>query len=461
MSQLAVNSRFVGLAFLLSFPNVAVGQASSADIRTAVDSIARAALESGLSASYQVGVKRGAEVIVDQGFGSADLEHDIAASSRTIYRLGSITKQFTAAAIMQLVEAGQVSLDDEITKYFPEYPTQGHTVTVKHLLTHTSGIKSYTELGEKFWNNAARDLSHEEMLEIFANEPFDFAPGERFLYNNSGFYLLGMIVEKVSGQGYDDYLQQKIFGPLEMSGSSYCHESMILKGRAEGYRTADGGFINDPPISMNTPGAAGALCSTVNDLVWWQDAFNNDRVVSAASRALMTTPAVLNDGSATGYGFGLRLGEFEGHEVIEHGGGIHGFNTRMSYFPDQDLTVVVLANTEGSRPDQMVRAIARVALGVEVSERVEVSVSERTLQTYVGEYQLAPTFSMTITVEEGALFGQATGQAKVPMFAESETKFFLKVVDAQMTFNRDADGVVTGITLHQNGNNVPGRKVNE
>ena len=191
---------------------------------------------------------------------------------------------------MQLVQAGEIGLGDLITDYLPDYPMQGHEVTIRHLLTHTSGIKSYTSM--ESWRPKMRlDLTDEELVAIFGPEPFDFAPGERYLYNNSGYYLLGVIIGEASGEPYQEYLNAHLFGTLDLVGSSYCDERPIIPGRAEGYELVGGELLNDEPLSMNQPGAAGALCSTVVDLLFWTRALRAGRVVSAASYEQMTTPS--------------------------------------------------------------------------------------------------------------------------------------------------------------------------
>jgi D-alanyl-D-alanine carboxypeptidase len=332
-----------------------------------IDSLAEATLRDGPVAGLTIGVKRGSDLLMVKGYGSADIENGVQMTAETVYRIGSLTKQFTAAALMQLVEAGQVGLDDPVTSYLPDYPTQGHEVSIRHLLTHTSGIKSYTALGDAFWLKAGPlDLSHTEMLALFKDEPFDFAPGEEYRYNNSGYYLLGMIIEEVSGESYNDYLDSHLFGPLGLSRSSYCHESQIIRGRAEGYEQGGGWLVNDASISMNTPGAAGALCSTVPDLLSWSVALRSGRVVSEASYQTMTTPGRLNDGSAITYGFGLVLTPLEASSRVAHSGGINGFTTRMSHYPESGLDIVVLSNTSSEAPEHIEGRIARWALGLAI-----------------------------------------------------------------------------------------------
>ena len=333
-----------------------------------VDSLAEAAIAAGPLAGLSIGVGQGNDVLVAKGYGYADLENDVPATAQTVYRIGSITKQFTALAILELRERGLVSLDDAITKFLPGYSTQGHRVTVHHLLTHTSGIRSYTTLGPDFWGGAVRlDLSHEQPIDMFEDEPFDFPPGERWKYNNSGYYLLGVIVERATGEPYRDYVERHVFQPLGMRGSSYCDERTIVPHRAAGYALSDGILYNDGPISMNVPGAAGALCSTVLDLLKWQRALNDDVLISEESRRRMTAESTLGDGSGTRYAYGLGVRMINGRRVLTHAGGINGFSTILTHCPEDDLTVAVLANVERSGPARLARAIGRAALGLPLS----------------------------------------------------------------------------------------------
>jgi CubicO group peptidase (beta-lactamase class C family) len=350
--------------------------------------VAQAEMKSNHVPGLSVAVRRGAEVILARGYGLADVELSVPAGAETIYRIGSLTKQFTAAAIMQLVEQGKIGLQDDITKYLPDFPTQGHTVTVHHLLTHTSGIKNYTAL-PKIWAEVfPLDLTDAQLVDLFRKEPFDFAPGEKWSYSNSGYYLLGMIIQKVSGMPYGEYLQKAIFGPLGLRSTLYCDNRTILPNRAQGYEVENGRVVNDAQISMNTPGAAGALCSSVLDLLAWQQALNAGRVVSPASRQLMTTAAKLNDGSATRYGYGLGVGDLDGHHMISHSGGINGFITHIGYFPDDDLTVTVLGNTGGAPSARIAGNIARLALGMPLPVPKDLPLSAELRARYVGNYQL-------------------------------------------------------------------------
>jgi len=428
------------------------------DMINKVDSLAEATLTGGPVASLSIGLRRGDDVLMVKAYGLADIEHDVPATGETVYRIGSLTKQFTAAAVMQLVEAGKIGLDDPITDYLPDYPTQGYDVTIRHLLQHTSGIKSYTGL-EAWRPKVPLDLTDEELVALFKDEPFDFAPGEKFLYNNSGYYLLGMIIEQASGESYREYMQTHLFQPQGMTGSSYCDERPIIPGRAEGYVAQDGELLNDAPLSMNQPGAAGALCSTTWDLLAWTADLREGEVVSEESYHLMTTKGVLNDESETGYGFGLAINSLEGHDRVAHGGGINGFNTAMAHYPGADLDVIVLSNTEGPHAGRVARDIAKWALGVPLVVVLDVPLSAEQMAMYQGVYEMRAGFELTVLARDGQLFSQATGQNEFRLRAQGEDVFIPTFDDNVRLVFSVAEGQATTMVLHQGGQTIEAKRV--
>lgn len=429
-----------------------------AEMEAAVDSIVAASRARMPTPGLTVAVVRGRDTLVMKGYGQADVELGVAATPETVYRIGSVTKQFTAAAVMRLVEQGKLSLDDPITEYLPDFPTQGHTVTVRHLLDHTSGIKSYTSLGKKWMKVLPLELTHEELLDLFEDEPFDFAPGEKWAYNNSGYYLLGMIIEKVTGKSYGEHLEEMLFQPLGLASTMYCSESRIIPNRAEGYTLEDGELRNDAPIGMNQPGAAGALCSTAPDLLRWQAALESGKVVSAASYRAMTTPATLANGEPTTYGFGLRIGEVEGHREVAHGGGIPGFSTWLGRYPDDSLSVLVLINSDVASTGPIVKAVTRRALGLPVEEVKDVAIDAAELVRYFGVYALGP-LQLRIFEEGGKLTGQATGQGPIQLLYQGEHAFVAALDHGIRLVFDIQDGRATGLTLYQGGAVVPAKRM--
>ncbi len=376
----------LGSACTLTFDGGDGAVVSAADdLASRIDPIVEAAMEASRIPGISVGIMQGDDVVLAKGYGFADVENQVPATENTVYRIGSVTKQFTAAAIMLLVEEGKLTLDADLTEFFPDYPTGGRRVTIERLLNHTSGIKGYTEMRE-LGDVERDDLTHEQLIELFSSAPFEFEPGDRYQYNNSAFYLLGVIIEKISGVSYAEFIRQQIFEPLGMDNSHYLYVASIVPRRAEGYEVRDGELVNDSYLSMHLPYAAGSLGSSVVDLLAWQRALIHSRAVNPASFASMTAPGVLNDGSAIDYGYGLGLSEMEGHRKIQHGGGINGFRTQLSYYPDDELTVVVLANIGSADPAVLESRIAHSMLGIADEPLVEVELSAAELEMYAGVY---------------------------------------------------------------------------
>ena len=374
-----------------------------------VDSVSNAAVAEHRTAGVSVAIVKNGRMVLAKGYGFADLENDVPATAETVYRIGSVTKQFTSAAIMRLVEQGKVSLDDTLQKFLPNFPTQGNRVTVRHLLNHTSGIKSYTSLGPKWGRVIRLDLAPDSVVALFANEPFDFKPGDEWRYDNSGYFLLGMIIEKVSGKPYGQYLKDELFTPLGLKSTIYCDQAPLIKHRAQGYALRpDSTFINAEPLSMTQPYAAGSLCSTVSDLAAWTLALSSGKVVSPASYKAMTTPGTLNDGKPLVYGFGLGVGAMGGHRKVSHNGGINGFISELHHYPEDSLVTVVLTNTGALTAIQLERLIARRALGIKDLPAVPIAASE--LARFVGEYAIGNA-RLKLFVEGGRLRAQPTGGA--------------------------------------------------
>ena len=357
---------FIGTLSLVAATQLGAQSLQSRDrdpMRASIDSIVASHLSGGRAAGMSVAVIKGRDTLALKGYGFADLEFDVPTPDRAIYEIGSVTKQFTAAAILLLQERGKLSLDDPLTKYLPDYPTQGHTITLRRLLDHTSGIKGYTEVPE-FGAFMMRQEPRDSLVAIFSKKPFDFAPGEAQIYNNSAYFLLGLIIEKTSGMSYADFVQKNLFEPAGMIDSRYCSERAVIKRRANGYDMSPTGLQRAGYLNHLWPYAAGSLCSTAGDLVAWNRAIHGGQILSRASYSELTTPGTLNDGTRLRYAKGLMLHSVAGHRVIEHGGGINGFLSASSYFPDSNVIIVVLVNTAGPvSPDAVVASIAERVLG--------------------------------------------------------------------------------------------------
>jgi len=563
---------------LLALQGAALGQQAARDKAAKIDEVMTAANKHRLF-NGSVLVAENGKVIYRKGFGLANMEWNIPNTPETRFRLGSITKQFTAALILQLVEQGKIKLDGKITDYLPDYRKDtGAKVTVHQLLNHTSGIPSYTSLPD-FGNDVSRNpYKVDDFVKKYASKDLEFEPGSKFSYNNSGYFLLGAIIEKVTGQTYEQVLKEKILDPLGMRNTGYDHHGTILEKRASGYEKTGEGYVNAPYLDMSLPYSAGSLYSTVEDLYLWDQALYTGRVLSAQSKDLMYKPHL--DEYAYGWVItNAKLGTgTEAIPSIRHGGGINGFNTMIVRYPAQQNLVVLLDNTsQGGNVDRLTREITNILYnqphtvpklpvadvllktigekGIEagiaqyrdlktrqanvydfsepelnqlgyrllqtkkLKEAVEIfklnveaypqgfntydslgeaymvsgntelaiqnykkslelnpqntgatamlkrlenktaSVDPKTYNAYVGEYELSPTFKATVFKEGDKLMAQATNQPAFELYPEGENKFFLKVVDAKVTFIRDDKGQVTGLILHQGGQDVPGKKI--
>lgn len=397
-------------------------------------------------------VLSGGKVIYTAARGMADLELQVPLTADMVFRIGSITKQFTAAAIMLLVEEGEISVTDEITHFFPDYPTQGASISVEHLLTHTSGIRSYTDMPGWMDTKIVTPMSVETLVDGFKNEPMDFQPGTEFRYNNSGYILLGGIIETVSGQTYAEFIQQRIFDPLQMDNSYYGEHAAIIPNRVAGY----GGTIDEPKnaryLSMTQPYAAGSLLSTVADLGKWNTALFAGKVVSKESLISMTTNYKLSDGSFSGYGYGLVPDDLRGHKSVAHGGGIFGFVTHGMCLPDDDVYVAVLCNSTALNPSSTAIKIAAMAAGDPFPEFKEVAVGVEVLQRYVGVYKVDEQSRRFVTVKDGQLFTKRTGGPQLTAAPSSELAFFYETSLSHFEFVTDGQDNVTGMQMYQGGN---------
>lgn len=525
-------------------------------------------------------------VIYKKGFGMANMEWDIPNAPNTKHRLGSISKQFTALLILQLVEDNKIDLNVPITTYLPDYyKANGDRITTHHLLTHTSGIPNYTSFPDFFKKQSRNPFTPSEFLNIFSEMDLEFTPGEQFSYSNSGYFLLGVLIEKISGKTYEQSLQNNIFTPLKMKDSGFDHHSTILKNRATGYEKQGDELVNSRYLDMSIPYAAGSLYSTVEDLYLWDQALYTNRLLSKKYMDLFFKKHIPSGNSHYAYGWSIGTESIgntqEKIQTIGHGGGINGFNTLITRAPSDKSLIVLLNNTGGAPLNDMAQAIRGILygkpydlpkksvakalydviidkgitsglshynaikaskdymlkenemnsigyqllrsdkkdeaaavfklnieafpkssnvydsygevlmmqgkntlaienykksvalnpnnqngidflkkLGVDTSDlEKDISVPDAILESYVGKYELKPGFIVTIIKEGTQLKAQATGQPVFNIFPKSETVFYLKVVVAQLTFNKNKEGKVESITLLQGGNEITGKRM--
>jgi CubicO group peptidase (beta-lactamase class C family) len=379
------------------------------------------------------------EVIFDKAYGLSNISKNTLLKPDAIFRIGSITKQFTAVAILKLVEAKKISLQDDIKKYIPDYPTHGQKITIEHLLTHTSGIKSYTSMG----NLMSKDKKGQEvtpltMVNAFKNEPMDFTPGEHFLYNNSGYFLLGVIIEKVTKQSWGDYITKNFLKPLNMT-TAYTYDPR-KETQATGYAQVEGGqFVEADYVHPSIPYAAGALFATTQDLVKWNEAIFSGKVVSKALLEKAFTPLTLNNGEQESYGYGWQLGKIDGHKVIAHGGGIDGFISYALYVPDKKLCVVVLLNSMDRSAEAIAYQLANIQLGVFDKKEPVISVSTDEMKAFTGVYESGKGVYY-ITYEDGRLYAQPFGGALQALIPTAPNRFVVNDGANKFSFSKQ-DGV--------------------
>ncbi|MFT5303076.1 MAG: CubicO group peptidase (beta-lactamase class C family) [Mariniblastus sp.] len=520
------------------------------------------------------------KIILRKGYGLANREWDIPCEPNTIFRIGSVTKQFTAAVVLQLASEGKLKLDSAMTEYLPDYRKDtGDKVTVHHLLRHTSGIPSYTT-PDFFKNESRTPFTVDEFVEKYCSGDSEFEPGSDFRYNNSGYFLLGAIIEQVDGKTYAESVKSRIFDPVGMTDSGYDVHAPIIKRRAQGYEKTPNGYRNAAYLDMGLPFAAGSLYSTIDDLFKWDQSLYADNVLSKESKELMFTPG------KSDYGYGFFIGEAPigktetTTKIVQHGGGINGFNCRFTRVVGQNHTIVILDNVSmGQYHAKMTNSIINVlndqpydlpkksivdaisglameqggatavakyrklktespddydfddeeflnqigygllgdekikdaieifklnvemfpessnaydslgeaylaandkelalvnyqksvelnpenATGVLAINEIEgksTKLSVEALNAFVGEYEIAPGFILTTTVEEGKLMGQATGQDKIALNSISKTKFLIAPINATITFEIDVNGNTTGLVLDQGGQTVNAKKIN-
>ncbi len=399
-------------------------------------------------------VARNGQPVVNRGYGMANVELNVPNKPETVFRLGSITKQFTGMAITMLQERDKLSVNDPICKYFSDCPATWQPITIKHLLTHTSGIISYTSFPD-FAKTAGLPTSSSLMYASLKDKPLESVPGEKYSYNNSGYFLLGTIIEKVSGKTYADFLQLNIFTPLNMKNTGYDNPLLIINNRAAGYTRQGGQILNAAYMDMTIPFAAGAMYSTTGDLLLWDQALYTEKLVSRKSLDEIFTP------SKNGYGYGWGIGNRFEKQQISHGGSIFGFSTQISRFPTERLTFIVLSNVQGSPAGRIANDLSAIVFGAKYEipqERKEIAVSPQILEKYVGDYQLLPNIVLHIILENGKLFGQVADQQKISLSAETENKFFSRDVSVTITFNSDAQGKVTSMTFNQGGTTLSAPK---
>ncbi len=464
--------RFAGIAMLAGVSSAGAQRSTITRdaFRPRADSLVLTYLAESHAPGASFAVIRGSDTLAYGAYGLANVEAARAPTAATIYEIGSNTKQFTSAAIMKLVEQGRVRLDDDLSKFVPQFPLHGKRVSIRQLLTHTSGIHDYTSspAWQKTWNDP---LSPDAIIKFVAADTFDFAPGTAYRYDNTGYVLLGMVIEKATGQKYASYLDAQFFKPLGLRRTSYCPSRTSDPAFALGYsKDTTGAAGRAQFMDLSHPFAAGALCSTVGDFAKWQRALASGKVVSPASYALMSTADTLNNGRKINYGFGLVPGVLDGHKTVSHTGGIPGFATAAAYVADDSLSVVVFTNFDRESPQRLVQNLLRVAYGDSLvaaravpARQTAPALSPSDRDAIVGTYTLqlpsGEPLPIKFFVDGTRLMAQAQGQAANEMHYLGNHAFGVAFDPAlRFTFTIDA-GKATKVTLLQGGATIEGPRV--
>lgn len=447
-----MKSTFTLILVLLVLPGFS--QKLAADFDATLSSVYKAA-EPGAA----VLVAKGGKPVYRKAFGMADMENNVPMRPEHVFEIGSITKQFTAVSILMLMEQGKLKLNDPLTKYIPDYP-KGETITIHHLLTHTSGIKNYTDMATwaKSWR---QELSPSEMIAFFKNEPLDFAPGEKWSYSNSAYFLLGYIIEKVSGMTYPEFLQKNIFEPLGLKNTYYGSQSKIIRNRAQGYQKS-GDYVRAEYLSMTQPYSAGSIMSTVDDLLTWQLAINANKLVRKETIQLAYTPVKLNDGTVQEYGYGWGIGSVNGSRTTEHSGGIFGFATDEIYLPEEDVYAVILCNCDCASPSEVATRLAAKAIGKPYPDPVaKIQLDASYAQTLAGNYEFDDGSIRIISAEGDQLYSQRSGSTRYQLFPQTKTVFSYQVGFSVIEFVMDGGKVKEVLFKDRSGKALHGKRTDK
>ena len=399
------------LVLLIAIVTISCQEKSNGTAVTPITSFTDALVQETIDSSHIAGasilVFRKGKTLLKKTYGYASLELSTPVPENGIFEIGSVTKQFTAAAILKLVEANKISLDDDFTDYL-DFDTKGKIVTIHHLLNHTSGIPSYTSF-EEFGDLMLEEHPRDSLVRLVESKEFMFEPGEALIYNNSAYFFLGLIIEKVTGRTYTEYLEDTFFEPLGLDNTSYCSNSAITKNKVYGYGYRPDGLRQKNYLNHTWPYAAGSLCSTTEDLLTWMTALHTGKVLSDPQYQSLITPGTLVDGSSLHYAMGLTNYLDFGNQRIGHGGGINGFLTDTRYYPEEDLYIIVLINTTGPKGASFFAdEITWELLDKKEPERLDLDIDTKVLEgKYTGAVRGAGSFSIDVTSIENGLMVQS------------------------------------------------------
>lgn len=401
-------------------------------------------------------VAKNGVILLNKGYGYKNATDKVANNEQTIFQLGSVTKQFTSAVILKLQEEKKLSVSDKLSKYFPGYP-KGDSITIEQLLTHTSGIYNYTN-DEKFMaNEVTKPASREMMMALFRDKPLDFSPGTSWSYSNSGYSLLGYIIEAVTKKPYEQAVRKYIFTPLKMTHSGFDFTHLRSNEKAIGYfKLNDKEKQEAPIVDSSVSFSAGAIYSTTGDLYLWHKALQKNNILSRQQQEKAYTPVKHN------YGYGWGIDSIEGKRRVSHGGGIHGFITTIARVPEDDICIVLLSNASNTTLGEISKSIFAILYGKEYElpkERTEIKLPEEKLKEYIGEYEINKDLHVVISLKDGELVATPTGQKTEILYAEKEDLLFVKSQNIQLEFTRNDKKEIDGFILHQGDAKMPCKKI--
>ena len=401
-------------------------------------------------------VAKNGTILLNKGYGYRNAETGELNDEHSIFQLGSVTKQFTSAVILKLQSGNKLSVADKLSKYFPDYP-KGDSITIKELLTHTSGIYNYTNDENFMKNEITKPKNREQMMALFENKPLDFSPGTAWSYSNSGYSLLGYIIEKVAKTSYEKAIQDYIFSPLKMTHSGFDFTDLKSPEKTIGYFVLNAHDTMKAPIVDSTISfSAGAIYSTTGDLYRWSQALENNSILSASQQNEAYTPVKNN------YGYGWGIDSIDGKRRLSHNGGIPGYITTISRVPADDVTIILLSNTSDQTIGKISNSIYAILYHQKYElpkERKAVSLDATTMKQYEGEYQIRPGLTVRIKAKDSVLIANPTGQSAKTLYAEKKDSFFEKEEDVQLDFTRNDKSQIDGFLFHQGGGEIKCKKI--
>ncbi len=401
-------------------------------------------------------VAKNGTILLNKGYGYRNVETGVMNDPNSIFQLGSVTKQFTSAVILKLQSQNKLSVSDKLSKYFPDYP-KGDSITIKELLTHTSGIYNYTNDENFMKNEITKPKTREQMMALFENKPLDFSPGTAWNYSNSGYSLLGYIIEKVAQTSYEQAVHQYIFSPLKMTHSGFDFTDLKSPDKTIGYYVLNAHDTTKAPIVDSTISfSAGAIYSTTGDLYRWSQALENNSILSTSEQNEAYTPVKNN------YGYGWGIDSIDGKRRLAHNGGIPGYITTISRVPADDVTIILLSNASNETIGKISNNIYSILYHQKYElpkVRKAVSLDAQAMKQYEGEYELRAGLTVTIQAKDSVLIATPTGQSAKTLYAEKKDFFFEKEEDVQLNFTRNDKSEIDGFLFHQGGREFNCKKI--